>query len=258
MTIDSRTGEIRWPKPSGEQARPTITVTDAEGTTRSSAWTIKVGAEPFRFVDAVKGDDANAGTLEAPWKTLAKVKSSEAAGATVYFRTGVYKKTGMSTGGGDTWTRVEFNGRVHPVQWLAYPGEKPVIDNDYAASGVPGSFIRITGAANSPVYLDGLEVTNSRHIALQYGSTLIENSTIDGNFTSGFVFLERMFAMHLWRCCGVRTSDMHGHYFFLIGGVGIAGLVVFPPCTDTRSCVEDFCGFELFELISLGDQFWLV
>ncbi len=51
---------------------------------------------------------------------------------------------------------------------------------------------------------------------------------------------------------------MHGHYFFLIGGVGIAGLVVFPPCTDTRSCVEDFCGFELFELISLGDQFWLV
>lgn len=170
MTIDSRTGEIRWPKPSGEQARPTIAVTDAEGTTRSSAWTIKVGAEPFRFVDAVKGDDANAGTLEAPWKTLAKVKSSEAAGATVYFRTGVYKKTGLSTGGGDTWTRVEFNGRVHPVQWLAYPGEKPVIDNDYAATGAPGSFIRITGAANSPVYLDGLEVTDTRHMALQYGS----------------------------------------------------------------------------------------
>lgn len=44
MTIDSRTGEIRWPKPSGEQSRPTITVTDAEGTTRSSPWMIKVGA----------------------------------------------------------------------------------------------------------------------------------------------------------------------------------------------------------------------
>ena len=170
MTIDARTGEIRWPTPGGEQAQPKIIVTDAEGTTRSSSWTIEVRPGIFRFVDAVNGDDLNAGTHRSPWKTLAKVKSSEAVGAIVYFRTGVYKTTGMSTGGGDVWTRVEFNGRVHPVQWLAYPGEKPVIDNDYSASGAPGSFIRLTGSSNSPVYLDGLEVTNTRHMALQYGS----------------------------------------------------------------------------------------
>lgn len=170
MTIDAATGEIRWPKPSGDQAKPTITVTDAEGTTRTSAWTIHVATDPFRFVDAVRGDDSNAGTLEAPWKSLAKVKAGEAAGKTVYFRTGTYKTTDMQAGGGDTWLRVEFNGRAHPVQWLAYPGEKPIIDNDYTPNGNNGRFIRLTGSSTSPVYLDGIEITNSRHLALQYGS----------------------------------------------------------------------------------------
>lgn len=170
MTIDARTGEIRWPKPSGTSATPKLTVVDSEGTSRSSTWTIRVGPEEFRFVDAVKGNDSNAGTIEAPWKTLAQVKASNEVGKTVYFRTGTYTTTDMTAGGGDTWTRVEFNGRAHPVQWLAYPGEKPVIDHDFKTSGGAGRFIRITGAANSPVYLDGLEITGARHMALQYGS----------------------------------------------------------------------------------------
>lgn len=170
MTIEAQTGEIRWPKPKGDRATPTITVTDAEGTSRTSTWTINVAADGFRFVDAVRGDDSNPGTLDAPWKSLAKIKASEAVGAAVYFRTGTYKTTGMQAGGGDTWVRVEYNGRYHPVQWLAYPGEKPVIDNDYSPTGDQGRFIRLTGSSESPVYLDGLEITNSRHIGLQYGS----------------------------------------------------------------------------------------
>jgi hypothetical protein len=170
MTIDPNTGEIKWPQPTGTSATPKITVVDAEGTTRGSKWTIRIAADGFRFVDAVKGNDSNAGTLDAPWKSLAQVKASEAAGTIVYFRTGNYKTTDMTAGGGDTWTRVEFNGRVHPVQWLAYPGEKPVIDHDFKTSGGTGRFIRITGAQHNPVYLDGLEITGARHMALQYGS----------------------------------------------------------------------------------------
>jgi hypothetical protein len=172
MTIDAVTGEIRWPKPSAGQVTATITVTDAEGTTQSSAWPIMVAADSFRIVDAKQGDDSNPGTLASPWRSLAKVKASEAAGATIYFRTGVYRTTDMAASGpeADVWHRVEFNGRYHPVQWLAFPGEKPVIDNDYVAGRNQGRFIRITGSGRSPVYLDGLEITNSRHIGLQYGS----------------------------------------------------------------------------------------
>lgn len=170
MTIDANTGEIRWPKPSGEVATPQITVVDSEGTKRSSKWSIRIDTNEFRFVDAVRGNDSDPGTIQAPWKTLAQVKASNEAGKIVYFRTGTYTTSDMTAGGGDTWTRVEFNGRAHPVQWLAYPGEKPVIDHDFKTSGGVGRFIRVTGATNNPVYLDGIEITGARHMALQYGS----------------------------------------------------------------------------------------
>jgi hypothetical protein len=179
MTIDPRTGEIRWPNPRGGRATPTVSVTDAEGTSLTSPWTIEVTTDGFRFLDARRGDDSQPGTLEAPWKSLARIKSGGAAGEIVYFRAGTYTTAGMPTSGGESWRRVEFNGRFHPVRWLAFPGERPVIDNAYAAAADPattgsatdtGQFLRLTGSDASPVYLDGLEVTNAWHIGLQFGS----------------------------------------------------------------------------------------
>ena len=170
MTIDPRTGVVRWPDPSGTTVTPTLTVRDAAGTTASAAWTITVTTAGFRFVDSVNGSDANDGTLQSPWASIAKIKLSGVAGEIVYFRTGTYRTTGMAISGSDTWTRVELNGSVQPVQWLAYPGERPVIDNDYVAGVNDGRFIRLSGSATHPVYVDGLEITNTRHMALQFGS----------------------------------------------------------------------------------------
>ncbi len=172
MTIDARTGEIRWPNPTGSRIRPTITVTDAEGTERSSSWEIRVGTESFRFVDAVRGEDSNNGTREKPWKTLAAVKANPSQGGVVYFRAGTYDTAALQPTGDDEggWKRAEFNGRVHPVQWIAYPGEKPVIDSGYRNDSERGWFIRLQGAGNNPVYLDGLEFVKARHIGLQFVS----------------------------------------------------------------------------------------
>lgn len=172
MTIDKNTGEIRWPSPTGTRVKPTITVTDAEGTIRSSAWEIRITQKEFRFVDAERGNDANSGTINQPWKTLAKVKSSEAQNTTLYFRSGVYKTADLQPTGDDEggWKRAEFNGRIHPVQWLAYPGEKPVIDSGYRGDNQHGWFIRLQGAGSNPVYLDGLEFTRAWHIGLQFVS----------------------------------------------------------------------------------------
>lgn len=169
MTIDDRTGEIRWLKPSGSLARPTISVTDAEGEVRTSFWEIRVGTEGFRFVDSKHGNDSESGTREKPWKTLAAIKAHSSSGGIVYFRAGTYDTSALQPTGDDEsgWRRAEFNGRVHSVQWIAYPGETPVIDNGYRSDSERGWFLRLQGAGDNPVYLDGLEFVKARHIGLQ-------------------------------------------------------------------------------------------
>ncbi len=169
MTVDERTGEISWPDPSAN-ATPTLTVRDAEGTEISEPWTIQVGTSGFRFVDAVTGNDGNAGTLASPWRTLAGLRENGAAGEIVYFRAGTYTTDNMPLSGSDTWVRVEMNGVVHPVQWIAYPGETPVIDNGYVGAGETGQFLRLSGSDTHPVYLDGFEILGAWDKGLQFGS----------------------------------------------------------------------------------------
>jgi hypothetical protein len=172
MTIDANTGEIRWPNPVGSRVRPMITVIDAEGTERSSSWEIQIGAAPFRFVDANHGSDSANGSRETPWKTLAAIKANSSPCSLVYFRAGTYDTSALQPTGDEEsgWKRAEFNGRVHPVQWIAYPGEKPVIDNGYRNDSNRGWFIRLQGSGSHPVYLDGLEFVKARHIGLQFVS----------------------------------------------------------------------------------------
>lgn len=170
MTIDANSGTISWPNPSGTTVTPTITVTDAAGATQSSPWTITVTTNGFRFVDGVGGNDSNNGTLASAWRTLSKLKESGQPGEIVIFRNGTYRTTGMETDGGDTWVRVEMNGAYQPVQWLAYPGETPVFDNDYVAGVDTGRFLRFSGSNQYPVYLDGLEVTHAWDKGMQFAS----------------------------------------------------------------------------------------
>jgi hypothetical protein len=171
MTIDPGTGEIQWPNPSGSTATPTISVTDCEGTQVSSSWTITVGTDSFRFMDATNGSDDNAGTLESPWQTIAKLQDSGMPGEIVYFRGGTYSTSGTEVdGGGGTWARVDMNGSYNPVQWIAYPGETPVIDNAYGDGGGTGQFVRFSGSETHPVYVDGFEIVGSWDKAMQFGS----------------------------------------------------------------------------------------
>jgi hypothetical protein len=171
MTIDRDTGVIAWPAPSEGTVTPTITVVDGEGTEVSAPWTIEVGADGFRFVDANAGNDGNAGTQDAPWQTLAGVQANSTAGEIVYLRGGTYDTQNMPVDSeGTTWARVEFGGQVHSVQWLAYPGEAPVIDNGYSLGAENSRFIRFSGSETHPVYLDGLEITNAWDKGIQFGS----------------------------------------------------------------------------------------
>ena len=160
-------GTISWPNPTGTTATPTLTVTDAEGTRVSSSWTITVATTGFKFVDASNGNDTSDGSRAAPWRTLAKVHTSGTNADIVYFRTGTYTPAGIGRSSvGSPWERVEF-GSTKPSQWLAYPGETPVIDFGYVAGVDPSALIRFQASASTPVYLDGLEGRNFRNIGLQ-------------------------------------------------------------------------------------------
>ena len=144
-----------------------MTVRDAEGTQVSSSWTISVTTTGFKFVDAVNGNDTADGSRGAPWRTLAKIHTSSTNADIVYFRTGTYTPAGIGRSSvGSPWERVEF-GSTKSSQWIAYPGDAPVIDFGYVAGVDPSALIRFQASASTPVYLDGLEGRNFRNIGLQ-------------------------------------------------------------------------------------------
>lgn len=165
MSIDAATGVIRWESPDAD-ATPTIVVTDMEGTIVSSPWSIRVGTERFRFVDAARGAHypAGDGSAERPYQDFVDLKDDPAAdyGDIVYFRTGVYGPAGIPRASvGTAWERVEW-GSADPQTWLAYPGETPILDFGFVAGVDRAAVFRVSGA-----YIDGFETRNARNIGFQ-------------------------------------------------------------------------------------------
>jgi hypothetical protein len=74
---------------------------------------------PKRFVDAVRGDDADDGSEKAPWKTLAHALRQLKPGDTLYLRGGVYYERPSLTQSGTEQA---------PISISSYPGEQAVID----------------------------------------------------------------------------------------------------------------------------------
>ncbi|WAC19104.1 putative Ig domain-containing protein [Luteolibacter sp. SL250] len=129
MTIDGRTGTIRWqaPKSTGE-ARITIALADQAGRTAEQDFTVKVGEEGFHFVSPT-GDDTNPGTFAKPWKTLIRAAQpvADPAHTTLYLRGGTHLVEKPATPGKNDLNVLKISD-TSPRRWIAWPGEKPVID----------------------------------------------------------------------------------------------------------------------------------
>jgi len=166
MTINASTGTISWPNPQSS-ASPTITVRDSAGVQVSATWNINVTTSGFRFVDGNNGQSAPTGTGTAanPWRTMADVYNNAGATDIVYWRAGTYSQLTLPrTGAGGDWERVEWY--QHASIWLAYPGERPIIDFGYRAGGSERApLIRLN---DDLVYVDGFETVNSRLIGFQF------------------------------------------------------------------------------------------
>lgn len=78
-----------------------------------------LSAGPKLFVDAARGDDGNAGTAEAPWKTLAHALRRLKPGDTLYLRGGAYHERVYLSRSGTAEA---------PITIASHPGELAVID----------------------------------------------------------------------------------------------------------------------------------
>lgn len=74
---------------------------------------------PAKFVDAAKGNDANAGTEAAPWRTIGRAVTALEPGDTLYLRAGTYY---------ETVTVAALGTAEKPIVIRAYPGELAILD----------------------------------------------------------------------------------------------------------------------------------
>lgn len=120
MTIDEDTGKIVWLNPTGSSVTFTVGVEDAEGTTRENEVTITVTTSGFAFLDAVNGDDSNNGSRDAPWRTLARLRTAGTSVRQAYVADGTYDTTGLTPGQATMGTGVVNNsGSPTTTNWWA-------------------------------------------------------------------------------------------------------------------------------------------
>jgi len=116
----------------------------------ASAW----GADYYVDVESRGGqcDDAGPGSLERPWRTLARAASGQEprpqAGDTIWVRGGVYQET----------VTIEAEGALErPLTIRAFPRERPIIDGEGERAN--GIILADTGSADH-VVIEGLTLRN--------------------------------------------------------------------------------------------------
>lgn len=90
---------------------------------------------PTRFVDAARGDDANEGTREKPWRSIQHALRHVRAGDTICLRGGVYYENVYCAVVGTAEKPITL--RSHPGELAVIDGGIPDFETDPAAAWVP-------------------------------------------------------------------------------------------------------------------------
>ncbi len=133
---------------------------------RSLEWTSSrpLGDGPAYFVSPA-GNDENAGTVDAPWKTVARALRQLKAGQTLYLRDGVYRENVYLALAGR---------RDQPITIGGYPGEQATIDGSFR------EFFETPATAWEPVqgaaageYRSTRRYPNLRNVVGSFGDSMI-------------------------------------------------------------------------------------
>ena len=128
------------------------------------------------YVNPSTGSDTNAGTIDAPFKTIAHGLRAIGSGGIVYLRGGTYSYTGSSSNYISLNTAAT---KANPIRLWAYGDEKPVID--FHGSSAGQALLLYTNAQYN--HLKGLEVKNCPGYGIEiYGkNNIIENCSFHNN-----------------------------------------------------------------------------
>jgi hypothetical protein len=85
-------------------------------------------AQGATYYVSTSGSDANAGTVDQPWRTVLKGVTSLKAGDTLYLRGGTYVERIMSP-------KISVGTATAHIRMRAYPGERPVIQGLFWMTG---------------------------------------------------------------------------------------------------------------------------
>jgi parallel beta-helix repeat protein len=161
------------------------------------------------------GNDANAGSLQSPWKTLSKANRTLKAGDTLYIRDGIYAEDINPVNSGTPSAPIliqNYNNEEVIVKGPASGEEIAVVALGYPGSATgwgASSYITLEGLTIDPAYArygiviygDNSQYNLIRHCRLinsiggkrdgiLIGSakhTIVENCTIDGNWRLGII-----------------------------------------------------------------------
>lgn len=135
-------------------------------------------ANAATYYVATSGNDANAGTLAAPFRTITKAAQVATAGDSVQVRGGVYAGSVVISSKGTAAARISFRN---------YAGETPVIDG--AGMAADKNLVTLNQAA----YVDfsGFEVRNATRIGIcGWGASNVNvtNNTVYNSWRNGIYF----------------------------------------------------------------------
>ncbi|GIO24572.1 nitrous oxide reductase family maturation protein NosD [Oceanobacillus sp. J11TS1] len=163
---------------------------------------------------AVDGDDKNEGTMEHPFRTIAKASSEAEAGTTVFIREGTYKEQLI----------VEHSGTKHkPITFQAYEEEEVVID---------GENLNAAEGDSALVVLEDKDYINIEGLTIQNLTTDLMDETVMGIFINGS-------SSHITvkdnKIKGIKTwhDEGNGH------GIAAYGMDSMEDITIVHNVVED-------------------
>ncbi len=177
--------------------------TETQTTTLKTFLPITMVGKPVYYVSP-DGNDYNSGTLSSPWKTMTKAAKMVSPGDTVYVRAGVYMEA----------VRIEASGTEQkPINFLAYPGENPILDGN---NRLPHSWTGLITAAGDWIRISGFEIRNSAYVGLQLEGRhdradhiFSHHNQLDGMFIQGdYGIIENS---RLWKNAMINENDALGN-----------------------------------------------